>query len=243
MILVDYRKGSKELIEPLQERGLPVVNGGELPTDVVFEGKGVGGAPLLVGIEHKKVEDLMKSLRDNRLNAQAFKMREGGIQIRLLFIVGSQRFDKQGRMVKRTGRNSFSTIPGIGHAEILKRLYTLQFCEGLTWEWFEYATGAHRAIEMLYRSLTDKNLDEHTSHLAPYEPARIIPISGQRRTLCTFPGVAREWSKAAIDKAHTVKAAVNHDARWWAELQAGGRRFGQSAADKVTAFLNSEDTL
>lgn len=246
MILVDSRDGSRELVDPLEKRGLPVRKEIGLPTDVAFVGKGVGGAPLLVGIEHKKVEDLMKSLRDNRLNKQNEKMIDAGFDIRLLFIVGSQRFDKEGRMLKHVGRTAWCPIPGIGHGEIIKRLYSLQFCTGLVWQWFEYASGATRTIELLYRTLTDKDLDKHTSHLSPYEPGRIIPMSQMRRTLCTLPGVSQKFSRAAEKKFGTLRNAFTACPTDWAELTTtddGGktRRFGESAGVKVVNAIDPID--
>lgn len=243
MILVDYRDGSKELIEPLLARGLPVVKDHLDAADVAFVGRGVAGRPLLVGIEHKKVEDLMQSLRTNRMNAQAEKMIDNGMDIRLLFIVGSQRFDKQGRMLKRVGRAAFRPIPGIGHGELMKRLYTLQFCTGLSWQWFEYASGAIRAIELLYRTLTDKDLDQHTSHLAPYEPGRIVPMSQMRRTLSTLPGISRQFSKAAETKFVTLKRAFLADQAAWAALEATDdhdrkRRLGDKTAERVIEAID-----
>lgn len=246
MILIDSRDGSKDLIEPLEARGLPVKREINLPTDVAFVGRGVEGAPLLVGIEHKKVEDLMKSLRDNRLNKQNEKMQEAGFDIRFLFIVGSQRFDKQGRMLKRAGRTTWRPIPGIGHGEIIKRLYSLQFCTGLVWQWFEYSSGAVKAIELLYRTLTDKDLDQHTSHLAAYEPGRIVPMSQMRRTLCTLPGISQQFSRAAEKKFGTLRTAFKACPTDWAELVAEDRhgkmrRFGESAGVKVVNAIDPVD--
>lgn len=244
MILVDYREGSKELLEPLRKRGLNAVID-DLPTDLVFIGRGVKGAPLSVGIEHKKVQDLMQSLRTNRLNEQADKMVENDFDVKLLFIQGPQRFDQKGRMLRRVGRKEWRPIPGIGHGEIIKRLYSLQFCRGLVWQWFESETTCVKAIELLYRSLTDKDLDKHDSFLQPYQAMSIVPMSKRRKTFCTFPGVQRKVSQAVQDHFGTIRRAVAAGPKEWAALttkddQGHERRFGDAAAKRIQDFFDSK---
>ena len=67
MILVDTRAGSNELIEPLLKAGLPVEEATLEFGDLAFLGRGEGGKKLTIGIEHKKMGDLVQSMTGGRL--------------------------------------------------------------------------------------------------------------------------------------------------------------------------------
>lgn len=68
MLLVDSRAGSKELLTPLRHKGL-VCESTELPyADIMFEGYGSDG-PITIGIEHKKLHDIMSCVEDHRYSA------------------------------------------------------------------------------------------------------------------------------------------------------------------------------
>jgi ERCC4-type nuclease len=68
VLFVDPRSGSKELVRPLTKAGLPVDASTQLEAgDLFFVGRGDKGAATTIGIEHKKVADLIASLRTGRL--------------------------------------------------------------------------------------------------------------------------------------------------------------------------------
>ena len=58
-MLVDRRAGSKELVKPLRKKGLEVVETELEFGDVSFVGKGNGGADVHIGIEYKRLSDLV----------------------------------------------------------------------------------------------------------------------------------------------------------------------------------------
>ena len=73
---VDTRAGSERLIDPLRTLGV-LVEPGILPAgDVEFLGNGPEGRPMLVGVEHKTVEDAVACMRNGRFAEQARAMRE-----------------------------------------------------------------------------------------------------------------------------------------------------------------------
>ena len=64
MILIDPREGSKDLL-PLMPLGLAHLSA--LPyTDACWNGLGPGGAAVIVGVERKRVGDMLACLKDGR---------------------------------------------------------------------------------------------------------------------------------------------------------------------------------
>lgn len=70
MLFIDPRLGSRELLSPLRGKGLVCeLADPELPYgDVCFEGYGPDGV-MTVGIEHKKLHDIMDCIEDHRYSA------------------------------------------------------------------------------------------------------------------------------------------------------------------------------
>lgn len=247
MLFVDYREGSKELIDPLLKRGLPVERSDMDSGDIAFIGRGEGGEPVWVGIEHKKMSDLIQSLRTGRLNEQAEKMQRD-YRFRYLLIEGQLRFGPQGHVLRRVGRyrDDWKPMPGnMRIGELLKRLATLHLMTGLTPIWSETQANSLKHIEMLYRVWTDTDLDAHKSHMALHEPRTAIPISEQRAVLCRLPGVQLKTSGVALKKFKSVRRAMNGTVREWAELKTkddkgGERRVGEKTAQRIVDFLTEE---
>src|ERR1035437_1169131 len=70
MILIDKRIGSADLLAPLQAAGFDAQLVELAFGDLAFEGKGPNGTTLNVGVELKRLGDLVSSLRTGRLAGQ-----------------------------------------------------------------------------------------------------------------------------------------------------------------------------
>lgn len=249
MILVDYRDGSKELIAPLKKAGLPVRES-DLPAgDVAFAGRGVKGAPLMIGIEYKKLPDLAQSLRTNRINEQLKKMRDieqDGFDHCWLFIEGELSYDGMGRLTRRVGKKLWKPIPGsVNHAELIKRVYVLALCGGLHPWWTKHQRDTVKHIEFLYRVYTDKDLDKHKSHLGMFEPASLEPVSQFERTIRSLPGCGPQVAKAAEYEFVNLKRAFNASLNQWAKLetkddQGKTRKVGSATAAKIIKAITHD---
>src|SRR3990170_3568798 len=73
---IDTRAGSNELIDPLSNLGVPVESGILASGDIEILGNGPNGTPLLVGIEYKKIPDLIACVRSGRFADQLRGMRD-----------------------------------------------------------------------------------------------------------------------------------------------------------------------
>lgn len=244
MILVDPRAGSKDLIAPLLRAGLPVEPATLDYGDLTFSGRGEKGAPLSIGIEHKSVGDFLSSLVDDRLVAQVSGMAEGYAR-RYLVIEGAW-VERQGKLVRPAFGRVAAEYKGVPPAlEVEKRLLSLSLRAGFTVEKCATQVDTVRFITALYRTWTDKDLDQHKSHLAIYHPdmdSRIgVPVSQFVETISTLPGMGRKWAQAAEAFFHgDLATAMGASAAIWALVyipDGDGRLFGMKMAEKLVRAI------
>jgi len=214
--------------------------------DVMFEGRGEKGESVLVGIEFKKLEELVQAVRTERLQGyQLIGMRDT-YKFGYLMYEGELLYDKAGSLQQwkkgRFGKKYRVPMPGqMTVNELLKRVNVLHLCGGLTPIPTLDRNHTLQAILALYRTFTDKDLDKHKSHIAAYEAPPIRPINGLRRTLKTFPDIGMKASLAAQLKFGTLIDAVNATVEEWASLEVVDdkgkpRRLGTTVAEKIVGF-------
>lgn len=244
MILVDERVGSRELQAPLEAIGAPVELTHLEFADVAFMGRGTGGVSVFVGIELKKIHDFVDSLNSDRLCGHQLPGLLANYDRTWLLIEGDYKTDMLGRVVANHG-GSHRPIPGAPNGAVLnQRIINLAVRGGLqTW----HCTTRRDTIQFiyaLYRYWTDKEMDEHKSHLAIYNPdvdSRLFAGGASQfvRTIATLPGV--KGARAAAAERFfggSIRAAINAAADVWANLttvddKGKARRIGESAAAKI----------
>lgn len=223
MLLVDYRDGSNELLEPLQKMGLPAESG-DIPADLAWEGRGEGGVDVQIGVEFKKLPELVASLRTERLQGhQLGKMRDN-FDYSYLLIEGELIYDSAGRLCRRSGRRTTAPIAGgMAIGELLKRLHVLHLCGGLIPIWSTHRSHTLRHIEALYRVWTDCALDEHKSHIAIYNPPPPEPISEFRHIIKGIEGIGFKTTEAI--EAHfggSLRRAATAGKKEWMQIDGIG---------------------
>lgn len=246
MIFVDYRAGSKDLIVPLQKLGLPTTETTLEFGDLMFEGRGEKGEPVLVGIEFKKIEELVGAIRTERLQGHQLLGMRDTFKFSYLLYEGEILYDKAGALQQwkkaRFGKRYRVPMPGqMTINELYKRVFVLHLCGGLTPIHTDTRDDTLQAILALYRTFTDKDLDKHKSHIAAYEAPPIRPINGLRRTLKTLPDIGMKASLAAQLKFGTLVNAVTASVEDWASLEVVDdkghkRRLGTTVAEKIVCF-------
>jgi ERCC4-type nuclease len=251
VIFCDPREGSETLVEPLRATGIPVDDSVELPGgDLYFVGRGHKGEPVEVGIEYKKLPDLISSIKSERLQGhQLLEMRGTSedqpkplYDVAWLLIEGKLEYGADGMLMRRAGVNKFKPLYMNIH-ELYKRLNVMQYSAGL----FYVFTGSKREsvqwITAQYHTWTDVNLDQHKSHLAVYNAPTLVKPTKFCKSVRTFPHVGDRVAKAAESKFRTIKRAVNAAASEWAELatvdeKGKTRRFGSSHAEAIVKHVN-----
>lgn len=255
MIYVDSREGSKDLLAPLKTAGLPV----ELTLlkfgDIAFEGRGEGGTPLSIGVEHKKIPDLIQSL-EGRLPGHQLPGMVNTYDRRWLIVEGDWTHDTQGRTAMFKGRGARKPMKGAPPAiELEKRLLTLETRGGIAIRICPDRRDTVRFLTALYRFWTDKNLDAHKSHLAMYAPdldrGIFNPPSDFRKALSVLlPGVSSAVSQAIEEECggakNSTRAKLVEMLSWnlkaWADLitvsnNGKARRLGESRAAHIVEAL------
>jgi ERCC4-type nuclease len=225
-LLVDDRAGSHELVKPLRKLGLPVEETRLESADVMFEGRGEKGASVLIGIEYKKLGELVQALRTERLQGHQLLKMQAAYDFNYLLIEGEVRYGPSGLLTQkaRYGRREDRAIPGkMGVGELLKRLHVLHLRGGLTPLFARALSDTLQQITALYRVWTDCALDEHKSHIAIYRPPALVPVSEFRVFMQSLNGVGFVASKAA--EAHfggNIQKAVNATAQEWQQVEGIG---------------------
>lgn len=196
-LLIANDTGSKELIEPLRKMGVPAEPANLDFGDVVFMGRGEKGAKLWVGIELKTITEFAGSLITGRFQGhQLLGMvdPEVGFDRRYLLLEGDFHHDELGRAVQARGKKS-QPIHGAPNAIAFEQEIINIGTRGGFWVVNKSTRrDTLRFIVACYRYWTDKDLDQHKSHMAMYAPdldrGLLTPPSDFRKALnVLFPNI------------------------------------------------------
>ena len=246
-VLVDRRIGSKDLLEPLRKLGL-VAELTELEFgDVAFVGKGEKGTPLDIGIELKRLGDLIGSLRDGRLAGHQLPGLLKTYEHTWLLVEGAWRSGAHGELLAPRRGRGWVTPPGRMSAhELTKQLLTLELRGGLHVEHTTTRTDTLHFLVALYHWWTDVTLDDHRSHLAIHRPPTLAPIGQFRETVTTLPGIGLRTSLAVRKHFRSLRRAFAAPVKEWAaiiqETEDRKVRFGEKRAARVVAAIEEEHT-
>ncbi len=239
MIAVDSRAGSCELAEPLRAAGLPVESTRLEFGDLFWVGRGEQGAPLAVGVEHKKLPDLVNSLNTDRLAGHQLTGMLRTYDRSYLVIEGQWEADADGRVVVPSRvRGRWQPLKGAMLASALEqRVLTLAHRGGLQVRWTRDQAETVRFLSALYRFWVDRDLNKHSSHLAIHSPdldrALLTPVSDARRVYAAFPYIGYTRSGAVERHFSTVWDAVNASEKDWMHVDG----IGKQLATKVVGFV------
>lgn len=248
MLLVDDRAGSQDLIKPLLALGLPVESTRLDFGDLMFLGRGEKGADIAVGIEHKKVADLVQSLNNARLQGHQLPGMLTNYDRSWLVVEGDWHHDATGRVTMFAGKGSKRPLRGAPPAmELEKRLICLETRGGFRVRHCPARRDSIRFIAALYRYWTDKDLDQHRSHLALHAPdmdrTLAIPISDFRRIAAAVPGIGYRTSQAVEQHFDgSFRRMMLAGEKEWAEItttddKGKTRRLGVSRARTILEAL------
>jgi ERCC4-type nuclease len=253
MILVDDRTGSKDLAPELQALGFQVEVLRMEFGDIAWTGRGEKGTNVQVGLELKKLPDLLTSLRDNRLGNHQIpgmlKKPDGAYDYGWLIVEGKWRKGPLGEVQapKYAGAKEWKDVPGSWKvAEMRKRLWTLEMTWGVHVEFCQDRTATLDFLSNLYHWWTDVALDEHKSQLAEHNPMSWLKISDFREVVRRFPEIGLKASLGVEQYfGGSLRAAVNADVKDWAAVPvplAGGKvkRLGHIVAERVVKFCRGE---
>lgn len=256
MILVDTSTGSNELVEPLEKLGLPVKAKKMDFGDLVFYGRGVDGEPLKIGIEYKKLGELCQSLMSKRFQGHQLLGLTKGFDRRYLLIEGDWHHTDKGVVIQYRGKQ-MRPVPGAPSAVVLEQeLLNIATRGGCVVVQRSTRRDCLRWVLATYRYWTDKDLDEHKSHLAMYAPdldrGLLTPPTDFRKAMTVLlPNIGYAISKTLEDavggtdtsrrvKLHRTLALTLEQ---WARLETvdrkgGKKRLGAARAQQIMEAFN-----
>jgi ERCC4-type nuclease len=167
-VYVDSRVGSKDMILPLQQRRVPVELTTLLFGDLAIVGNGADG-PVMIGVERKKIRDLLNSLTTGRLSGHQLPGLVEHYAHRWLLVEGIYRESVDGLIEVPCGGRDWETIRFQWKA-LEAYLVTLTMRGGLHVQRTYSQAESAGWIEALWRWWTGKDWDEHRSHLALHQP-------------------------------------------------------------------------
>jgi len=249
MIFVDNRAGSCELIEPLRALGLDVDATRLTVGDLMFAGHDGHD----IGIEYKKLPELIQSIRDGRLvDTQASQMlgERGAYDYAWLLVEGEWIANKAGIVCApcwRGKRKSWEPVKGkMNASEMTKRLLTLEVLGGLHVRFTSDRRSSVGFIRDLYRWFVDKSLADHTTLLSAHTSSGFLPISDFRAVVKDrFPGIGLRASLAVERRFEgSLQRACNAGVAEWAGIEVstktGSKRLGSKVAERILRFVRGE---
>lgn len=219
--------------------GLPVESTTLQFGDVSFVGKGVGGEPVAIAIEHKRLSDLVQSLTSDRLAGHQLPGMLNMYDRCWLIVEGSWAHDAAGRVTLFKAQGQRRPVKGAPSAITLEqRLLTLEIRGGLHVRCCPTRRDSLRFIQALYRFWTDRPLDQHTSHLALHAPdldrALSVPVSLKRQLAAQLPGIG--YTRSALVDAYfpTIQSMVNATVADWTNVPGIGKTIATELVEAMT---------
>lgn len=244
MVTVDDRAGSIDLAVPLRSRGLPVKVERMEYGDVAFVGNGPEGCPVLVGIEHKQVSDILKCIVDGRFAGHQLPGLVAAYNHVWLVIEGGVRQDYRNGMLQVPGGKGGWYPAEIGRRRFMGKeldnfLTTVEMKAGVHVVRTLSQTESADKISNLYKWWTAKEWEEHRSHLAFDEAAEasrratLVPPNVVRRIAKELPGIG--WEKSINVAAHfgSVVAMVAADKEDWMKIPGIGKGLAAKIVEAI----------
>jgi hypothetical protein len=218
-LLIANDTGSKELIEPLRKLGVPAEPANLDFGDVVFSGRGERGAKLFIGIELKTITEFAQSLTTKRFQGhQLLGMvdEESGFDRRYLLLEGDFDHDDNGQAVVHKGKRVMPIHGAPNAVAFEQEILNIQTRGGF---WVKQTTTRRNTLRFIvscFRYWTDKDLDQHKSHMAIYAPdldkGLLTPPSDFRKALTVMlPDVGLQVSGAIesfVGKDQTLRVQL-----------------------------------
>lgn len=222
-LLIDYRRGSKELGIPLLKLDAPH----EITTldegDIAFVGNGPDGA-CPIGIERKTISDLAQSLVSNRLQAVQLPRLMLAYSYAWLVVEGAWRVDDHGYVELPGGRDKggahrwYRMQPWLKADMLFGWLFSVELRGGIRVRTTRSLDDTARFLVTLRDWWTTKLWHEHRSHLALWQPpdAGIFERPSLVRTwAAALPGIGFDKSKLVDQHFHSaLELACASEAEW-----------------------------
>jgi ERCC4-type nuclease len=236
MILIDDRTGSKDLYDLMPPGSAEIcrLNYG----DVAFLGKG-DGKPVAVGIELKGLNDVLQCIQSGRFSGHQLPGLLKDYDVVYLIVEGAWRPGKEGTL-ERLGRGGWQTLV-LGtrvwmYRELDNWLASIESMTGVRLRRTESERETAAVILNLYHWWTDKEWEEHRSHLAFDRSSRpvLVKPSLTVRVAKELTGIG--WEKAGAIARHfgSVRGMAMAEEKQWREIDGIGDVLSKRIVQELT---------
>jgi len=213
---VDRRAGSVELIPALKKQAGLVVEAATLPFgDLAFEGRGPGGRSVAVGVEFKRLPDLLQCITDGRFAGHQLPGMEAAYEVSYLYVEGIYHTGEDGRLWywDEYGWRPYP-FGAWTYASVENWLQTMTVKGGLH---VRKTTGRPESIESLvtlYRWWTHHDFDAHRSHMVEHLGNGLVSKRGEklsplaRMLMAGVHGLGETKAKAIAKKFGSMGALL-----------------------------------
>jgi ERCC4-type nuclease len=244
-MIVDRRAGSRDLFAPLQQARIRPLELGDLHYgDVQIQGNGPEGCPWNIGIEYKKLPDLVQSIDTGRLVGHQLPGMLECFNESWLLMEGDWKIGRHGEVLVKRDHGYVSLRSGTSNAFLASSLQgfllTCQIRLGIK-VWHTTTQEMTVAfLSALNRWWTEKDYDKHRSHLAFDTSSALTLISRPnlvRRVAKELPGIG--WERSGAVSRHfgsTVEMVTATQSEW-----EGIDGIGRTMASRIVKALEGEE--
>lgn len=237
---VDIRAGSGPLIPLLQRRGVREVEAAILYAgDIAIDGRGPEGRPISVGIEYKKLGDMLQCIDNGRFVGHQLPAMLDCYEVVWLVVEGIWRENIQGILEAPRGQTWSPIRSGTGHAmasSLVGFLMTMEQKVGIR----VMRTGTQsQTLDWLFhlnKWWTSKSFEEHRAHLA-FDNSQALALIQRptlvRRLAKELPGVGMGKSGPVAHHFPTALDMVAAGPGEWASIEG----IGQTMAIRIVKAL------
>jgi ERCC4-type nuclease len=195
--------------------------------DVSFEGNGPEGRVVTVGIEVKRVPDLLQSLKDGRLVGTQLPGLQRSYELPWLMVHGSARPGRDGLLEVYHPRWKWvKPHANVMFKDVQKFLWTMRFKYGVDWRWYPSTEDMVVGIQSLYEWWTGKEWEEHASGQAfdfSTEKTFLYQPSFTRSVAKELPGIGWKRSRDVVHRFRTVESMVLASESEWRSVPGVGK--------------------
>ncbi len=232
MITIDNRQGSKDLC-PLFPRGMAEL-GRLYYGDLAWLGNGPGDVPLSVGVERKRIRDLVDSLASGRLSGHQLPGMHNCYDVVYLVIEGLWRPHPESGLLEIYSHGEWAPLTlgsrGFMAREIYNFINSLTIFAGV----LPWVTSSPRETVVLVTSLwhwwNDKGFYSHVSHRRAHRPFVNIGVMQQKslvfKMALEIPGIGPERAVDVAKQFPTVMDMVLASEGEWRGIPGFGEVLG-----------------
>lgn len=241
MILIDPRIGSSDLYPLLHARRVPCTLQSLPFADAALLGRGIEDRPVPIGVERKRLRDLLSSLTSGRLAGHQLPGLLTDYEYVWLVVEGIWRAGANGIIEIPRGHGKWEPLVN-GAKRFMARdveafLLTLELRGGVKLRRTRDADETADFLAHLYHWWTHKAYDEHKSHLAmndARDAALLVKPSLVRRVAAQLPGVGYEKSGAVMRAFGTTLNLALGDERAWTQIDGIGKTLAKRIVTAIT---------